>query len=124
MPFALLKQSLYWHLTAVLHIVGYLLQPTTWWVLRLISLKSPEGGLMPENIADKVKRWLAQLTEIGLLLVALAIVAQILIGENVEFFGNVVGNLIAIINQLGDNGLVGLIAIAIILWLFAKRSPG
>jgi ethanolamine transporter EutH len=79
---------------------------------------------MPESAIDKIKRWLAQITEIGLLLVALAIVAQILVGDNLGFFGNVVGNLIAIINQLGDNGLVGLIAIAIILWLFAKRNPG
>ncbi len=79
---------------------------------------------MPETIVDQVKRWLGQITEIGLLLVALAIVAQILVGDNLGFFNDVVGNLIAIINQLGDSGLVGLIAIAIILWLFAKRSPG
>ena len=79
---------------------------------------------MPENWIDKAKKWLAQITELGLLLVALAIVAQILVGDNLGFFNDVVGNLIAIINQLGDNGLVGLIAIAIILWLFAKRSPG
>jgi hypothetical protein len=79
---------------------------------------------MPENIVDKVKRWLGQITEIGLLLVALAIVAQILVGPDLVFFGNVVSNLTDVISSLGDNGLVGLIAIAIILWLFAKRSPG
>ncbi len=79
---------------------------------------------MPENTLEKVKKWIGQITELGLLLVALSIVAQILVGDNLGFFGDVVGNLIAIINQLGDNGLVGLIAIAIILWLFAKRSPG
>ena len=79
---------------------------------------------MPENALEKVKKWIGQITELGLLLVALAIVAQILVGDNLGFFGDVVGNLIAIIDQLGDNGLVGLIAIVIILWLFAKRSPG
>ena len=79
---------------------------------------------MPENALEKVKKWIGQITELGLLLVALAIVAQILVGDNLGFFGDIVGNLIAIINQLGDNGLVGLIAIVIILWLFAKRSPG
>ena len=79
---------------------------------------------MSENWIEKVKNWIGQITELGLLLVALAIVAQILVGDNLGFFGDVVGNLIAIINQLGDNGLVGLIAIVIILWLFAKRSPG
>lgn len=79
---------------------------------------------MPENPIDKIKRWLGQITELGLLLVALAIVAQILVGPNLLFFGNVVGNLTDIISTLGQNGLVGLIAIAIILWLFAKRQPG
>jgi len=70
---------------------------------------------MPENWIDKAKKWLGQITEIGLLLVALAIVAQILVGPNIAFFGNVVNNLTDIISSLGDNGLVGLIAIAIIL---------
>ncbi len=79
---------------------------------------------MPENWIDKAKKWLAQLTEVGLLLIALAIVAQILFGAETRFFSDVVGNLTDIIAALGDNGLVGLIAIAIILWLFAKRSPG
>ena len=79
---------------------------------------------MPENPIEKIKRWLGQITELGLLLVALAIVAQILVGPNLVFFGDVVGNLTDIIGALGQNGLVGLIAIAIILWLFAKRQPG
>ena len=79
---------------------------------------------MPENAIDKIKRWLGQITELGLLLIALAIVAQILVGPNLVFFGDVVGNLTDIIAALGQNGLVGLIAIAIILWLFAKRQPG
>ncbi len=79
---------------------------------------------MPESIIDKAKKWIGQITELGLLLVALAIVLQILIGSNLPFFGNVVGNLTELISSLGDNGLIGLIAIAIILWLFAKRNPG
>ncbi len=79
---------------------------------------------MPENAIDKLKKWIAQVTELGLLLIALAIVLQILVGSNLGFFDNVVSNLTDLIAALGENGLVGLIAIAIILWLFAKRSPG
>jgi hypothetical protein len=79
---------------------------------------------MPGIVIDSIKKWIAQVTELGMLLVALAIVLQILIGDNLAFFGDVVGNLTALIASLGDNGLVGLVAIAIILWLFAKRSPG
>ena len=73
---------------------------------------------------DRIKGWLAEIVELGLLLVALGIVLQVLIGPKMMFLGNVVGNLTGLIAQLGQNGLVGLIAIAIILWLFAKRSPG
>lgn len=69
------------------------------------------------------KRWLVQLTEIGLLLVALGIVLQLLFGVKVAFItGDVVNNLIGLIKALGDNGIVGLIALAIILWLFSKNA--
>ncbi len=73
---------------------------------------------------DKIKGWIAEIVEVGLLLVALGIVLQVLIGPKMMFLGDVVGNLTGLIAQLGQNGLVGLIAISIILWLFAKRSPG
>ncbi len=74
---------------------------------------------------DKLKGWLGQIVEVGLLLVALGIVLQILFGPTVGFItGDIVGNLIGLIKALGDNGVAGLIAIAIILWLFSKREPG
>ncbi len=73
---------------------------------------------------DKIKGWIAEIVEVGLLLVALGIVLQVLIGPKMMFLGDVVGNLTGLIAQLGQNGLVGLIAISIMLWLFAKRSPG
>ena len=74
---------------------------------------------------DAGKAWLRQLTEVGLLLVALGIVLQLLFGKAVAFLtGDIVNNLIVLIKALGDQGVVGLIALAIILWLFSKRSPG
>ena len=73
---------------------------------------------------DKIKGVLAEVVEVGLLLIALGIVLQVLLGTKMMFLGDVIGNLTGMIAQLGQNGLVGLIAIAIILWLFAKRSPG
>ena len=79
---------------------------------------------MPGSVIETIKKWIGQITELGLLLIALAIVLQILIGGNLAFFDDVFGNLTALIAALGDNGLVGLIAIGIIMWLFAKRSPG
>jgi hypothetical protein len=46
---------------------------------------------------------------------------RLLGGATVPFFGGVVGNIIALVKELGTNGLVGLIALGVILWLFAKR---
>jgi len=73
------------------------------------------------NFLQELKKWLAEVTEIALLLVALAIVAEILFGSNIPFFGGVVTNITALISSLGDNGLVGLIALAIVVFLFRRR---
>lgn len=80
---------------------------------------------MPTMI-DTVKKWIGQIVELGLLLIALGIVMQILFGSGgqpVFFVGGIVTNLMSLIDQLGANGLVGLIALAIILWLFMKKAP-
>jgi hypothetical protein len=69
-----------------------------------------------------VKDWIGGLTEIVLMLIALAIVARLLVGSNLPFFGNAVGNIIALIKDLGANGLIGLITLGIILWLFSGRK--
>ena len=71
-----------------------------------------------------VKNFIAALIEIGLMLIALAIVLALLVGSNLPFFGNVVGNIMALVKDLGANGLVGLIVLGFILWLFSKRSVG
>ena len=70
---------------------------------------------------EEVKKWLGEITEVFLLLVALGIIAHILFGEAVPFVGSVVPNLTALIADLGENGLVGLIALAVILYLFQRR---
>jgi hypothetical protein len=70
-----------------------------------------------------VKAWIGALTELGLMLLALGIVCALLVGgQNLPFFGNVTGNIMAFVKDLGANGLVGLIALGIILWLFSPRS--
>jgi hypothetical protein len=71
---------------------------------------------------SRIKTWIAGLTDIGLMLLGLAIVAALLVGGNLPFFGSVVGNIVTLVGDLGKNGLVGLIAVAIIMWLFSKRS--
>jgi hypothetical protein len=73
------------------------------------------------HILEQVKRWLGEFVEIALLLIALGVAIEILFGTNALFFGQVVGNLTTLIQGLGDNGLVGLIALGIIVWLFRRR---
>lgn len=74
------------------------------------------------NVLETVKNWIGGLTEIGLLLLALAIVAALLVGANLPFFGSVTDNIMALVKSLGDAGLVGLITLGIIIWLFSGRS--
>ena len=77
---------------------------------------------------EEVKKWLGEITEVFLLLIALGIVAEILFvnpeaaaGSGIPFLGRIVPNLTALIADLGENGLVGLIALAVILYLFQRR---
>jgi hypothetical protein len=75
------------------------------------------------NAIQTLKSWVGALTELGLMLLALGIVAALLVGgTNIPFFGNVAGNIIAFVKELGANGLIGLIALGLIIWLFSNRS--
>lgn len=71
---------------------------------------------------DTIKDWIGALTELALMLLALAIVLALLVGSQLPFFGNVSANIIAFVKDLGSNGLVGLITLGIILWLFSSRK--
>ncbi len=77
------------------------------------------------NGLNNVKSWIGALTDLGLMLLALAIVATLLVGaQNMSFFGNVSANIIAFVKDLGSGGLSGLIALGVILWLFSNRNAG
>ena len=68
---------------------------------------------------DKMKSSIASITQIGVALLTLSIVASILVGpSNLIFLGNAVGNIVDLIENLGSSGLAGLIAVGIILHLF------
>lgn len=71
---------------------------------------------------ETVKGWVGELTELGLMLLALAIVLALLVGSNLPFFGAVTANIMAWVKDLGSNGLVGLITLGIVLWLFSNRQ--
>jgi len=73
------------------------------------------------RLFEEIRKWLGEITEILLLLIAIGIAVEIIFGTTVPFFGGIVANLTALINTLGQNGLVGLIALGIILYLFSKK---
>ena len=74
------------------------------------------------GILDTVKIWLRQISEVGLLLIAAAVVLEIIFGSPVEFIGlSILDNITALTRELGEQGLVGIISIGIIIWLYLRR---
>ena len=70
-----------------------------------------------------VKNWLKEITEIGILLVAVGIVLEVVFGKAVPLLGaNVVGNIIGIVKALGNEGLVGLMSLGVIAWLINHKA--
>ena len=52
----------------------------------------------------------------------MAIVLSLLVGANLPFFGSVTANIMGWVKDMGGNGLVGLITLEIVLWLFSGRK--
>ena len=74
------------------------------------------------GMIDTVKSWLRQIAEVGLLVIAAAVVLEIIFGSPVDFIGlSILDNITALTRELGQQGLVGIISIAIIIWLYLRR---
>ena len=72
---------------------------------------------MLDQILDAVKKF----TEIGIALLALGIVMQVIFGKVVPFVGgDIIAHIVNLVEVLGSNGLVGLIAVGVI-WAIFKR---
>ena len=72
-------------------------------------------------MVEKILGWVKSLTEIGLAFIALGVVLQILFGAAVPFIGlDVIGSVVAIVKELGSEGLVGLVAIWVLLGIYSK----
>ena len=74
------------------------------------------------NYFAKVKKWVGEITEISLLLIALGISIEVLFGSQVPVFSGIVGNLTGLISTLGENGQVGFVALGIIIFLFQRKQ--
>jgi len=72
---------------------------------------------------SKIKQIMREIIDFGLLLIAIAIILELLFGPSTPFLGsNIIDNLVTLIQDLGDAGVVGLISIAIIIYLWNKSS--
>ena len=65
-----------------------------------------------------VKDIIGQLTGIVVSLIALGVAAGIVFGGALPFVDGVLEGLLGVVNTLGDNGLVGLIVLAVLLDLY------
>ena len=72
-----------------------------------------------EALVTTVKSWIGGLTSVALSLVGLSIILQVLFGDNVVFVPmDVIGNISSLVSSLGSSGLVGLITVGVIYWIF------
>ena len=70
---------------------------------------------------SKIKRYLRQFIELGMLLIGVSVFAEILFGPDVAFFGSqVTTNLVALLGTLGDSGIAALIVILALMITYRK----
>jgi|TARA_B100000959_G_scaffold69662_1_gene73786 hypothetical protein len=76
---------------------------------------------MERDMLDNVIGWVKKLTEVGVGIIALAVVVQIIFGNQAAFLpGDVIARLTEIITALGSANLVGLIAAGLLYKIFTK----
>ena len=70
---------------------------------------------------DTAKAWILRFIDIGIALLALAIIVQLLFGNAAPFLGNVAANIMEFLKAFGGQGLVGLVAIGVVLYILNRR---
>jgi|TARA_B100000809_G_C14670408_1_gene363007 hypothetical protein len=74
-----------------------------------------------QNWITKIRSYLNKFIELGVLLLAVSIIAEILFGPNVAFFGShVTNNLITLLNSLGEQGIAALIIVFAVIYVYRK----
>ncbi len=74
-----------------------------------------------ENVISNIQAGLKAITQMGIGVISISIIAEILFGTGALFGADVVGNLTSIVSTLGgQNGLVGLIALLLLVVLLKR----
>jgi hypothetical protein len=70
---------------------------------------------------SRIKDYLNKFLELGVLLLAVSVIAEILLGPNVAFFGSqVTANLISLLNSLGEQGIAALIIVFAVIYTYRR----
>ena len=74
-----------------------------------------------KNWINTIKYYLRQFVELGVLLLAVSVFAELLFGPGVAFFGSqVTENLITLLDRIGDQGVAALIIIFAVIFVYRK----
>ena len=74
-----------------------------------------------KNWINTIKYYLRQFLELGVLLLAVSVFAELLFGPDVAFFGSTVTkNLITLLDSIGDQGVAALIIIFAVIFVYRK----
>jgi len=73
------------------------------------------------NWINKIRFYLNKFLEISVLLLAVSVIAEIVFGPDVAFFGSqVTNNLIALLNSLGSQGTAAIIIVLAVIFTYRK----
>ena len=74
-----------------------------------------------KNWISKVKYYLNSFIEVGVLLLAVSVIAEVIFGPNVAFFGSqVTENLVRLLNNFGSQGIAALIIVFAVIFAYRK----
>jgi hypothetical protein len=73
------------------------------------------------SVITTVTKYLNKFLEVGILLLAISVIAEIVFGPDVAFFGSqVTANLINLLNALGEQGIAALIIVLAVIFAYRK----
>ena len=80
-----------------------------------------ESRRIMKNWISKIKYYLNCFIEVGVLLLAVSVIAEVIFGPNVAFFGSqVTENLVKLLNNLGSQGIAALIIVFAVIFAYRK----
>jgi hypothetical protein len=78
-------------------------------------------GKIMNNWITIITKYLNKFLEVGVLLLAISVIAEVVFGPDVAFFGSqVTKNLINLLNSLGEQGIAALIIVLAVIFAYRK----